>query len=165
MKTIIFAILVLVTSTLFSQTQWETQYLNGTVRYSLRMTGLDTTTAGAMQRSIWLDISLLDKTRPIWYFVRTTGDDVDTMQTSIEQLFSNGSTNIIDTAISLLPSNGEAMYTDTLFTQTGVTTVVGDIIRIRVNIPDLTSSTSNGVFEFTIFGQMAYLPPKELWKF
>lgn len=146
--------LLLVCGVVFSQTSWEEQTLAGTVQYSLRITGLDTTTANASKLSTWLDISRLDRSKLISYWIKTSGDDVDTLQGSIEGKFTNGSTTVIDTLITLLPSNGEAGYSDTLNVQTGTWTDLSNQIRFRVNCPDLTSSTSSGVFFIVIRGTL-----------
>lgn len=146
--------LLLVCGVVFSQTAWEEQTIGGTVQYSLRVTGLDTATANAVKLSTWLDISRLDRSELISYWIKTSGDDVDTLQGSIEGKFTYGSTSVTDTLISLLPSNGEAGYTDTLNVQTGTRTDLSNFIRIRVNCPDLTSSTSTGVFFIVIRGTL-----------
>lgn len=158
----IFLILLLVTGVSFSQTVFEQQVLNGTVQYSVRITGLDT--VNSVKYSDWVDISLLDKSKLISYYIKTAGDDVDTLDGSLEVKYHFGTTTVIDTAITGILSNGEAGYTDTLNVSVGTWTDIGNEVRLRVNVRDLTSSTSNGTYLFVIKGTLATLPDKQLWK-
>lgn len=160
----LFLIFLLATGVVFSQTDWEKQILNGTVQYSVRLTGLDTVTANAVKYSDWVDISLLDKSKLISYYVKLAGDDVDTLDGNLEVKYHFGTTTVIDTTISGILSNGEAGYTDTLNVVTGTWTDIGNEVRVRVNCRDLTSSTSNGTYLLVIKGTMAHLPAETIWK-
>lgn len=160
----LFLIFLLTAGVVFSQTAWEKQILDGQVLYSVRLTGLDTVTANSVKYSDWVDISLLDKSKLISYFVKTAGDDVDTLDGNLEVKYHFGTTTVIDTTLSGILSNGEAGYTDTLNVVTGTWTDIGSEIRLRVNVRDLTSSTSNGTYLLVIKGTLAALPDKNLWK-
>lgn len=157
MKKLIFAFLV-ITGLAYSQTAWETQTLNGTVQYSTRITGLDTTTANSVKYTADLDISLFDRSKLITYFIKNAGDDVDTVDVSVESKWRYSSTTVYDTSITGLPSNGEAGYIDTLNVQTGTYTPLSNQIRLRVNVRDLTSSTSNGTCLIVITGTPIWKP-------
>lgn len=160
----LFLIFLLTTGVVFSQTAWEKQILGGTVQYSVRITGLDTVTANSVKYSDWVDISLLDKSKLISYFVKTAGDDVDTLDGNLETKYHYGTTTVIDTIVSGILSNGEAGYDDTLNVVTGTFYPIGNEVRLRVNVRDLTSSTSSGTYLLVIKGTLATLPEETIWK-
>jgi hypothetical protein len=160
----LFLIFLFLSGVVFSQTAWEKQLLEGTVQYSIRLTGLDTTTNNAVKFSDWVDISLLDRSKLISYFIKTAGDDVDTLDGNIETKYHFGSTTVIDTVLSGIVSNGEAGYEDTLNVVTGTWTPIGNEIRLRVNCRDLTSSTSNGTYLLVIRGTLIPASERNLYK-
>lgn len=164
MKKIIALIFLFTICFTQSQVKWETQLLDGTVQYAVRLTGSDTTTANATKFSDWVDISLLDKSKLIQYYVKTAGDDVDTLDGNLETKYHFGTTTVIDTTISGILSNGEAGYVDTLNVSVGVWTPIGNEIRLRVNCRDLTSSTSSGTYLLVITGTLATIPDTKFWK-
>lgn len=160
----LFLIFLLMTGVVFSQTAWEKQNLDGTVQFSIRLTGLDTTTSNAVKFSDWVDISLLDKSKLISYWVKTAGDDVDTLDGNLETKYHFGTTTVVDTALSGILSNGEAGYNDTLNVVTGTFYPIGNEIRLRVNCRDLTSSTSNGTYLLVIKGTLLPASERNLYK-
>lgn len=160
----LFLIFLLMTGVVFSQTAWEKQNLDGTVQFSIRLTGLDTTTSNAVKFSDWVDISLLDKSKLISYWVKTAGDDVDTLDGNLETKYHFGTTTVVDTVLSGILSNGEAGYDDTLNVVTGTFYPLGNEIRLRVNCRDLTSSTSNGTYLLVIKGTLLPASERNLYK-
>ena len=160
----LFLIFLLMTGVVFSQTAWEKQNLDGTVQFSIRLTGLDTTTSNAVKFSDWVDISLLDKSKLISYWVKTAGDDVDTLDGNLETKYHFGTTTVVDTVLSGILSNGEAGYYDTLNVVTGTFYPLGNEIRLRVNCRDLTSSTSNGTYLLVIKGTLLPASERNLYK-
>ena len=166
MRKLFFLIALIFTVQLFGQTDWEKQIYNGQVAYSIKITGLDTTTANATKYSEWLDWSFIDGQTVVYYIVKVVGDDVDSIAITPEGRTSVAGTSLIATALtSALQTANEQVYQDTLTTHTGTAMVRYPEIRFKFVATELTSSTSNGTVYLTIYTQgMDALPDLNLWK-